>query len=457
MLNFIKNKKITTNPFLLFSPFLLLYIILVLLFPTHGVTGDESKYLNLAGNLTHGFYSAPAPNIYLGEGPGYPIILMPFIALNLPLLCITLLNAVLYYLSIVLLYKALQTVISNNKIIITICLFWGFYYNLYEFVPIIFTETVTVFLIALILYYLMKAFETEQTKGKIKYIVIAGIAIGYLALTKLIFAYVLLVLLFGAVLLWFINKKSANYRKSVFVLLVSFATISPYLIYTYHLTGRFFYLGTSGGVNMYWMSTPYEGEYGSWFSELKQEGNIDNNVQDIQNPKHENQLLSKTREFNIPGLYDSLKAKHQKNFDEIYNYTGVERDDAFKRIAIQNIKSNPIKFLKNCFANVGRILFNYPYSYQLQRPATLIRFPLSGIILVLMLYSFIPTIINWRKILFPIRFILFFVFVYLGGSVLGSAESRMFTMIVPMLLLWIAYILNKTVKVNLHISETTAK
>jgi hypothetical protein len=41
-----------------------------------------------------------------------------------------------------------------------------------------------------------------------------------------------------------------------------------------------------------------------------------------------------------------------------------------------------------------------------------------------------------------------FCFLYLGGSILGSAETRMFTMVVPILLLWVAYILGKTLKVN---------
>ena len=160
----------------------------------------------------------------------------------------------------------------------------------------------------------------------------------------------------------------------------------------------------------------------------------------------------------VPGIDDSIKLHHQKDFDEILKYstTGAERDDAFKRIAIRNIKANPLDYVKNCFSNIGRILFNYPYSYTAQRPSTLLRFPLNGIIAVLMLFCIIPTFLNWKKIIYPVRFMLFFIFLYLGGSILGSAEIRMFTTIVPMLLFWIAFILINTVKINLKFYQGRA-
>jgi hypothetical protein len=36
----------------------------------------------------------------------------------------------------------------------------------------------------------------------------------------------------------------------------------------------------------------------------------------------------------------------------------------------------------------------------------------------------------------------------MAGSITGSAETRMFTVIIPILLLWIAFILQKTVKID---------
>ncbi len=42
----------------------------------------------------------------------------------------------------------------------------------------------------------------------------------------------------------------------------------PYLLMTYSLTGKPFYWGSSGGLSLYWMSTPYDTEMGDWFSKI---------------------------------------------------------------------------------------------------------------------------------------------------------------------------------------------
>jgi hypothetical protein len=85
-----------------------------------------------------------------------------------------------------------------------------------------------------------------------------------------------------------------------------------------------------------------------------------------------------------------IKNNHSEAIQEISKYKGIERDDVLKRMAVENIKTYPGKFIQNCFSNLGRIFFNYPYSYTLQRPGTLLRLPMNGIILILMLYSLIP-------------------------------------------------------------------
>ena len=206
------------------------------------------------------------------------------------------------------------------------------------------------------------------------------------------------------------------------------------MIYIYQLTGRVLYWSTTAGSTLYWASTPYKEEYGDWKLELKQ------------GPVH-------MGNYNIPGVEDSLIAHHQKDYDEVYKYKGVEQDDAFKRIAFNNIKKHPLKYLQNCVYNAGRLVFHYPFSQALQRPKTLLILPVNGIIFTLMLFCLIPTLRNWRKLSYPIRFMLLFVFLYLGASTMVTAYVRMFTIIVPILMFWFAYIIDKTVKVNLAFSE----
>jgi hypothetical protein len=159
----------------------------------------------------------------------------------------------------------------------------------------------------------------------------------------------------------------------------------------------------------------------------------------------------------VPGAEDSLRLHHQEDFNETYKYEGVELDDAFKKLAYRNIKSHPLKYLQNCVSNVGRMLFGSPNSYMIQKPGDLVRLPLNGIIAVLSLFCLLPTLKNWRKIDYSIRYLLFFAVIYLGGSVLGSAEIRMFSVIAPVILLWIAYIIQKSVHINLDFNKGNMK
>jgi 4-amino-4-deoxy-L-arabinose transferase-like glycosyltransferase len=448
MINVTKNFRIPENPYLLFSPFLIFYIVLILILQTNPIWGDEEAYINLAKNLTNGYYSNPAPNIGIHSGPGYPIILTPFLLLHLPFLTIKLMNAVFYYLSIIFFYKALKFIVSF-RIAIIFSLFWACYYNSFHTMHRMHTEIFTSFLIVLVIFLLMKAYQQDKPLHLNKYIYLSGFFIGYLALTKIIFGYVLLVMVPCAFLLWILDKKALNHRKSFFILLLAIITTSPYLIYTYRLTGRIFYWGTTGGNNMYWMSSPYKGEYGNWFPDpIFKHGSIPDKERNSEEKIGIQSGLGNSRFF-IPGAEDSLSLHHQKDFEEINKYKGVERDDAYRRLAIRNIKLHPAKYMVNCISNIERILFDYPNSFMLQKPNNIARFLLNMVILVFMILCFLPTILNWRKIIFQIRFMLLFSFLYLGGSVLGSAESRMFTIIAPMILFWIAYIISKSLKFSL--------
>lgn len=443
----IKNIKNNRNPFLLFSPFLILYIIFILIFTSTENFGDEIRYLTYARNLTKGFYSPPYPYIDLGNGPGYPIILMPFIALKFPLIYIKLFNALFYYISIVFLYKSLEQIVSF-KFTFVFTLIWALYPNTFEQMPHALPEVFATSLIPVLLFFVMKGFKNNLSKKTFAYLFIAGFTFGYLALTKPMFGYVLSFMIGITLLLWIVNKKNISYKKTAILLIIGFLTVVPYLVYTYNLTGRMFYWSSFGGNNLYWMSTPYGNEYGEYY-------------------KYPFTPLADR----IPESAELLKLHHEKDFEyllknhevrkaNLLNGTvqddlsnGTAQDDLLKKIALQNIKEHPVKFLQNCLSNAGRMIFNYPGSYVLQKPSTLQRLPVNGALLLLCLFCFIPTLLNWKKVLFPIRLLLFFSLLYFGGSLLGSAGPRMFTIIVPILLFWIAYILQRTVKVKLKFNE----
>ena len=82
--------------YLKLSPFLLIYLALINLWvlPT-SLSGDEGRYIMFSKNLLNGFYSPSFPNINLWNGPGYPIFITPFIALDIPISVIRLFNGFL--------------------------------------------------------------------------------------------------------------------------------------------------------------------------------------------------------------------------------------------------------------------------------------------------------------------------------------------------------------------------
>lgn len=443
LINTFKKNK---NPFFIFLPFLIFYTIIIIIFSKNENYGDEIRYLIYARNLIHGFYSPPLPNLDLGNPPGYPILLVPFVAFHLPIIFIKLMNAVFYYLSIIFLFKSLKQIVSF-KFAVIFSLFWAVYPSMYEQLPYALPEVFACSLIPFLIFCLVKTFNNHTDPKTIKkYILFAGVTIGYLALTKAIFGYVIITMIAAVVFFWILNKKNNQYKKSLALLVIAFITNLPYLAYTYSLTDKIFYWSSFGGNNLYWMSSPYEEESGSWMA----------------------YPVSPFIDGRIPGSEEIIKLRHKKDFDRIIKrrgleqevasrginpkdvVTGLEQDEILKDIAIENIKSHPLKFIENCISNVGRILFNYPYSYAYQRPSTLQRLPVNGTIIVLSLFCLIPTLINWKRISFSIRFLLIFTLIYLGGSILGSAETRMFTTIVPILLLWLAFILYKTIKVQLR-------
>lgn len=443
----IKGPNEKYNPYLLFSPFLIVYIAVILIFSKIENTGDEIRYITYAHNLIHGYFSPPYPYIDLGNGPGYPMILMPFIALKLPLIYLKLLNALFYYISIIFLYKSLLKIVPLKSALI-LTLIWAFYPNTFEQMTYTLPEVFATSLIPLFLFYIINAFTSDTSKKAGNYLIFAGLTFGYLALTKPIFGYVLTLMLVFTLLLWITNKKSLNYKKTAILLVIGFLTTVPYLVYTYNLTGKIFYWSSFGGNNLYWMSTPYENEYGEYY-------------------KYPFAPLADR----IPGSEKLLKQNHDKDFENLLKNpevrkanllngkiqddlsNGTVQDDLLKKIAYQNIKSHPIKFLENCLSNAGRIIFNYPGSYILQKPSTLRRLPVNGTLIVLCLFCFVSTLLNWKRVMFPIRLLLFFSFLYFGGSLLGSAGSRMFTLIVPILLFWIAYISQRTIKIKFKFNE----
>lgn len=416
------------NPWVIFFPFFIFYLVLIFVFREKNMSGDTGRYLIYAENLIQGFYAFEGTK-YLWNGPGYPLLLAPLLALGAPLFLMACLNAVFHYLSVVFLYKTIYRH-ADTSIALFFSFFWALYYPVYESLIAVLTESFTIFLVTMIAYYSSSYFSEgiSGSNSRSKYLWILGGLLGYLALTKIIFGYVLLTMLLLVGLYWLISKDRVNSLRAASVIGVAFLVCLPYLVYTYQLTGRTFYWGNSGGLSLYWMSSPYPKEYGDWQAP---QFNAEWQLRDI----------------------EAIKANHIADFAALdaSALNEVHRDDRLKEMAVQNILQNPKKFFINWVANLNRMLFGLPYSYQLENLKFLKYLPPNLPLLTLMLYSFLILLLNFKAIPFELHFLLLMVLIYLSASSLLSAYPRMFHIILPILLFWVAYSISRTVRFRFFI------
>lgn len=423
-------KKLSRYPFLMFLPFLLYYAYVIVHNRQGGLHGDELRYVNFADHLIHGFYSPPQPFISLWNGPGYPILLTPFAWWHIAPLYQTLTNALFMYLAVVFLYKSLR-LICNTKIALTLGLLLAIYPNALAMLPLLYTEIVTTMLVSVFIY----TTGLYYLKDKSSYGIIAGLTFGFLVLTKIIFGYVIII--GGAILVLALvfKKRRANYLKAIKVLSIAFLITLPYLFYTWHITGRVFYWGNSGGMSLYWMSTPYENEFGDW------------KVPDLSNTQYPTQFRSAEAD-------SLLKINHTKDIAYINRHANnIIQDDLYKQIAIQNIKNHPVKFIKNCINNISRMLFNFPYSYSSQDAGIGRSIVIGSSILWATIIALILTLINWRSVAFGIKFLLLTTAVYLLLSTMLSAYPRQLDVVVPVLLFWFGYLAQRVKNINMRFKK----
>jgi len=397
-----------------FLPLLILYLFLVIVLSSNTFQGDEKGYVSYANYLLqspHSFHD----DVNLWWGPGYPIVLTPFVYWRLPLLTAKLLNSFFLFGAILYLYKTLGLYIQKNyAVILTYCI--GLYPPLMREIPLLMTESLVFFLTCGFVFHFCKLYRQPGTNWF--HLLVTSLYLGYLALTKVFFGYVILVGILLYLFLLFKQRKT-QYIQTALVYALALMWCTPYLIVTFSLTGKLFYWGSSGGLSLYWMTTPYNNELGDWFS-----------------PKDVEVLpeLSQHREF----------------FDRITILSEVGKDEAFKNQAKYNIINHPVKYAINWAANIGRLLFSYPFSYAPQKLSTYFYIIPNMFIVVLLALSIYPAIMRRGSIPYEIYVLILFALISFGGTSLLSGFARQFYPLVPIILLWLSFVYFRILKIELH-------
>lgn len=394
------------------APFLLLYLTICIVFTQNKIIGDEVRYLAYANNLLNGFYSPSYPEVDLWNGPGYPLLLAPFLFFKLPLIVLRLLNGFLLYFSLIISYKT-YSIYSSKKGAFLFTVLLGLYFPIFQNLPLIFTESLTWFLISLVCFLFLKNYKQKSISWKL--IILSSFSIAYLAMTKVIFGYVILFMLFVSIFMFLFPVFRPSAKKSTLIFFVSLIFCLPWLLYTYSLTHKLFYWTNSASMSLYTMSSPFANELGDWKSKKELQ----------------------------------LNPNHKVFMDSISKLNPLERDEAYKAAAIENIRSHPKKYLSNWLANVGRLFFSYPHSNY--EPTIKLYFTLipNMFVIVFIILIFPISIVHYKK--FPEGFFLLFLFVlvYLGGSTLVSAFRRMFYITMPFWFFFFSYVFNNIISIKI--------
>lgn len=379
--------------------YFLLAFLIINLFYSDNLQSDEPTYLNYGKSILSGRYtSSENPNFWVG--PGYPLILAPIIYLFDDARWIaTHLNALFIAISLFLM-KRLFCCKKSLKTALVYSLIFGLYFPAYQEIIWMMTEPFCIFLVSL---FLFLSFKNINNKSWINGIFL-GLVLGYISWVKVIFGFVLIP--FSLIMLVICWKKAGTQKFSIAIAVAWLMALS-YLFYTFSFTKKAFFWGNSGGENLYWMSTPYENEYGNW---------INSQFFTLESFKQNNSVYDHHKTF-------IFKALSEKNH--------LKRNELFISKAIENIQKYPIKYVKNIMSNFGRIWFNYPLTESKQSPNNLLRIIPNSILFTFLLMALIWWIKNLKTMDLPMIWVVSLALIYFGISLLLSALPRQLSIIFP--------------------------
>lgn len=307
-------------------PLLVLYIAFVVVNPDLGGAGDEGAYLGYAERLAHGGYASEmTADSYLWRGPGLPLVLLPFTAVDAPVELARLISPLLLFGAVLLFHRLLRLRLTEGPSLLG-AVALGLYLPFFRSLGYIQTEPMGIFLVVLALY----LWARRSDGGGRRYLVGTGVALGLLALTRLEYGYVLTGCLILAGAIW-LKGRGRPARDAAIACVVALAVCVPWLAYTYALTEKPFYWSNSGSLSLYWMSGPTSGDLGD-----------PHDVAEV--------------------FRDDELASHRPLFRRLKALPPVQADEALRRVARENITDHPARFARNVVDNTSRLLFNFPFS-----------------------------------------------------------------------------------------------
>jgi hypothetical protein len=404
------------NKLLFFICFLIFFCYFLVNFQfTKGLypTGDEETYLeNSKILMKKGLFSDIKLNIWYGPGFSFLITLITELGIS-QIENIRCFNFVLIILSMLINYLSYFNLTKSSQLSLmfsVLILPWAL--DSIDFFRV-HTESFVYLIISIIVYLKLIYFETNK-----KFILkLIWFFLGVLSITKVVFIYVLIISFFIYVL---VNIK---FNYSLKFLRYSWITISIIFIwffYTYSLTGKLFYPGSSGGLQLYCMTTNDSRKDGVW--------------------KGVHEIISM-------GGKDSIDLKSiLANSVETWDF-----DSRIKIVAIENFVAAPHLYFRRVFNNCYRFFFP---NYSNDSILSLILYLKNIILLMFFLFSLVIVFVFPGLNKERINYIIIFLGIYFVISVLLSTYYRFFIIMWPIVVYFILNVLMQ-LKLVLKISKRT--
>lgn len=329
-------ERLTSRPLLALAPFGLVFAAVPVLAPYNdNLYDDEASYIGLSRLLAHGHFLTGRDNLVTGPniapnlwfGPGMPLVLTPFAALHAPLLADRLLGSLFLFAAVLVFYALLRLVVAPPAALVGAAAL-AVYFPLYTVIAFVHSEPLALLLVVTGSY----AGARYLREGRLRWLAAAGLSFCWLAITRVEYGWVLTVLLVAALVWWALTRRPAA-RRAAAPLAVALVLCTPWLAYSYSVTGDVFQWGTSGPLSLYWMTSPYSADRGDWHGA--------------------------DSVFSDPRL-----APHRPFFRSIARLDLSGQNARLESQARKNVTRKPLKFAENIADNVSRMLFNVPYSFK---------------------------------------------------------------------------------------------
>jgi 4-amino-4-deoxy-L-arabinose transferase-like glycosyltransferase len=381
----------------------------LLLEPSRATSSDEAPLIAAAHRILHGHYAVVGTKDatkYLWHGPGLPALISPLVAIGLSVGGLRMTSPLLMFAAVLLFYRFLRLRLGRRGALIgAYCL--GLYGPGYYVLGTVSKDPLAL----LCAIAALDAMARYVKDGRRHHALIAGLCLGALAMTRLEYGYVLGAALAIALGWWLTAhlrrgaapEKARAARRFALICGLGMLACVPWLAYTYSVTRHVFYWGNSGGISLYWMSSPSSGQLGEW---------------------HAWHTV-----FTDPAL-----AAYRPLFRHIGTLSPLQQDLSFQHIAISQALGHPAKYALNLMANVGRMFFGYPFSFTLPIAIVIGLILFNGSLLVGSAVAGVSMV--RARVSPPPETLPFLLFAALGLAVhlLPSAEPRMLLPIVPVLI-----------------------